>query len=198
MIKKYWKATVYLMFLLIVISSFPKHLDTIYLYVPTGKYMMYLEYLLLLSLPFITWYLQKQKVVENLKEGFWNDILIHSPKVYYFFFLLFNSLLAGLFFYSFGLFMDYFPQNYKYTRYSVHVFKVDTHVKRFCKPALVTDILEHIEIRDKTYFHLYLQKTNSHKICTAKSNSRQTISRGGKVRIDVKESPWGIYVYNIP
>ena len=99
MIKKYWKFTLTVIIFLMVISSFPKHLDTIYLYVPTGTYMMYLEYFLLFSLPFITWYFQKQEIVENMKEGFWQKFFNNFPKIHYLFLLFFNSLLAGIFIY---------------------------------------------------------------------------------------------------
>jgi len=184
--------------LMIVVSTFPKHLDEFYLYVPTGLYIQYLEYLILVSLPLVTWYFYKKKLKEQETKGFWKKVLSKAPAVYFIFSFIFNFFVGVFIVYTFGLFMDYLPQDYKYNTYNVEISKIEQNVKRYCKPALKTDILDQVYIENKSLFHRFIQKFNKHKICTAKSNSTQYFRVGAEINLFVKESEWGIYVYGIP
>lgn len=193
-IKYLWHIPIFLF----IISTFPKHLNEIYLYVPTGKYMQFLEYFILIFLTYITWYLYKKKRLNDESTGFWNGVFKVTPRIYFVFSFLFNLVIGAGFIYAFGLFMDYFYQDYKYKTYEVKVEKIYTGSKKHCGIAVRTNILECSNIKNKTIFHKIVEELEIDKVCTAKSHCTQIISTGRMLSLNVRESPWGIYVYEIP
>ncbi len=190
----------YAIFIIGMLLFLEQH-DKLFLYIPTGKNMVYLEYFFLISLPFILWYTYKKQI--NNKEDCINGILDYlkgHPKIHLFFTSIFTFMLITFLFYCIGVtttFLD-LEKGVKSTSYDVKVRSVGTRGSVACRGNMETDFLEQLDIKNMTIFHKTMQAFHFDQICTRYSNTTQYIYPGEKVRIDVMETPWGVYVYNIP
>lgn len=176
-------------------------MDNYYLYVPTGTYMVYIEYILLVVTPLIAWYLHKRALStpDTCKYG----LLAHMkemPKLHLFFQFIFISFVVFMFFYSIGIAVSTLnlDSEAKYNSYNVKVESIGFKGRAACRGNMKTDFLDQLNISHETFYHKFIHRFNFDTICTRFSGSNQVIKVGRKVNLEVKESPWGIYVYRIP
>jgi len=200
LLKKLLSFIWYIVFIVSMFTFFVKH-DKLYLYIPTGRYMVYLEYIFLILIPIVSWYTYK-KQIKN-KDKCINGILDYLkgyPKIHLFFNSIFTFIIMMFIFYNIGVTTTFLnlKNDVKDIPYQVKVKSIGFKGSVACRGNMKTDFLDQLEMEHKTFFHNFIQKYHFDKICVRFSGSEQLMSVGSIVTIDVKETPWGVYVYKIP
>jgi hypothetical protein len=188
---------IYITLMFFIFISFIKN-DTYYFYVPTGEYMSYIEYILLISIIPITIYQNTFLSNADIECKPTLSFLQKSPKLYLLLNLIFNFFIAYFFLYLSGLSISTWVKDYTYKTYKVRIYAYSKRGSKACRPNIKTNFLDQLNIENETFFHQFIHQYHFDKICLSYANTSQLLYPNSYISIKVKESKFGVYVYEIP
>ena len=165
-----------------------------YLFIPVGKYAVFVEYLMLIVVGYFIYRAFKKR---NVSPDKCNYLMFKFSKVP-FLKAIVESLLAliigYLFYYMSLLYIHKFNLNvYNEKQFEVRVLDVSNRGRKKCKPAIKTNFLNYYNPEKPTLFYKVIKEFSFNRICLYGKHYRE----GQTVVFDTKETDFGLYVDNV-
>jgi len=167
--------------------------DRYYLFIPLGSYAKYIEYILLLVIFYFIFLAYKRR---NDKVDECNFLIYYIAKV-----PILKTILDSfiIIFIAYGayyillLYMHKFNIPIQDTKVEVKILDISNRGRKSCKPLMETDFLKKYNPENQTLFYKFIKKYSFDDICLHK----KYFDEGQTVILDIKESPFGMYITGI-
>jgi len=106
---------------------------------------------------------------------------------------LFVLMIAYLIYYMLLLYVHKFNIPTQNTRIEVQVLDMSNRGRRGCKPLMETDFLKKYNPQNQTLFYKFIKEYSFDDICL----HNMYFNEGQTIILDIKESPFGMYIANV-
>ena len=164
--------------------------DVYNLFIPLGENAKIAEYILWVIVGYIIYviYQKRNDPVDECRFFLLKipivNVVLHSMSV---------LMMAYLFYYMFLLYIHKFNIATNDIKIEAQVIDISNRGRNKCKPLMKTDFLKKYNPQNQTLFYKFIKKYSFDDICLHKKN----FFEGQTVILDIKESPFGMYIENI-